>query len=152
MAEAVGIFYKIMAPAKTLASIGAKAAEDFKEGGITGVIAGLVQAALSKAVDSLTTTGAPKEVLGDAKPKAEGGPVVANTPYIVGEVGPELFVPNANGTIVPNDQLAATSNNNNVNVTALANAIVAAFQSGVKLEVKMDPTFSGAGMNNPRYM
>jgi hypothetical protein len=39
--------------------------------------------------------------------KAAGGPVAANAPYIVGEKGPELFVPRISGTIVPNDALAA---------------------------------------------
>jgi hypothetical protein len=34
--------------------------------------------------------------------RAEGGPVSAGAPYIVGEVGPELFVPSTAGTIVPN--------------------------------------------------
>lgn len=34
--------------------------------------------------------------------RAEGGPVTANAPVIVGERGPELFVPGANGAIVPN--------------------------------------------------
>lgn len=33
--------------------------------------------------------------------KAEGGPVEAGTPYIVGEKRPEVFVPETNGTIVP---------------------------------------------------
>jgi hypothetical protein len=37
--------------------------------------------------------------------KADGGPVSGDTPYIVGERGPELFVPSNNGTIVPNHQL-----------------------------------------------
>jgi hypothetical protein len=37
---------------------------------------------------------------------AEGGPAKRNHPYIVGEQGPELFVPNNSGTVVPNDQLA----------------------------------------------
>jgi hypothetical protein len=37
--------------------------------------------------------------------KAGGGPVWADQPYIVGERGPELFVPNSNGTIVPNNQI-----------------------------------------------
>jgi hypothetical protein len=36
---------------------------------------------------------------------ASGGPVAGNSPYIVGEVGPELFVPNSSGTIIPNGQL-----------------------------------------------
>ena len=34
--------------------------------------------------------------------KAMGGPVNAGTSYVVGERGPELFVPNTAGTIVPN--------------------------------------------------
>lgn len=38
--------------------------------------------------------------------KAVGGPVSGGTPYIVGEVGPELFVPSGNGTIIPNNVLA----------------------------------------------
>lgn len=33
--------------------------------------------------------------------KAEGGPVMAGEPYIVGERGPELFVPGSTGAIVP---------------------------------------------------
>jgi len=34
--------------------------------------------------------------------RAEGGPVSQGTPYMVGEEGPELFVPRASGKIVPN--------------------------------------------------
>lgn len=37
--------------------------------------------------------------------RAFGGPVNANMPYIVGERGPELFVPNTPGTIIPNSAL-----------------------------------------------
>lgn len=37
--------------------------------------------------------------------RASGGPVASNTPYMVGEQGPELFVPNAGGTIVNNKDL-----------------------------------------------
>jgi hypothetical protein len=37
---------------------------------------------------------------------AAGGPVTSNTPYIVGEKGPELFVPGASGTIIPNDAMS----------------------------------------------
>lgn len=36
--------------------------------------------------------------------RAAGGPVANNVPYLVGEEGPELFVPFQNGTIVPNGQ------------------------------------------------
>lgn len=37
--------------------------------------------------------------------RAAGGPVSSGRPYIVGERGPELFVPHLSGTIVPNGQL-----------------------------------------------
>ncbi len=40
-------------------------------------------------------------------PKATGGSVSAGGAYMVGERGPEMFVPGASGTIVPNNQLGA---------------------------------------------
>lgn len=41
------------------------------------------------------------------RPRAMGGPVSAGSPYMVGERGPELFVPGRSGTIVPNNALSA---------------------------------------------
>jgi predicted ester cyclase len=38
---------------------------------------------------------------GMAAGRAHGGPVTAGTPYVVGERRPELFVPDQNGTIIP---------------------------------------------------
>jgi hypothetical protein len=47
------------------------------------------------------------------KPELEarvaGGPVVGKTPYLVGEAGPELFVPSMAGDIVPTNKLAGTT-------------------------------------------
>ena len=37
---------------------------------------------------------------------ASGGPVSAGSSYVVGEQGPELFVPHASGTIVPNNKMS----------------------------------------------
>jgi hypothetical protein len=37
--------------------------------------------------------------------RAAGGPVMAGQPYIVGEIGPELFVPSSSGSIIPNNAL-----------------------------------------------
>jgi hypothetical protein len=37
--------------------------------------------------------------------RANGGPVSANSPYVVGERGPELFVPHASGSIVSNSNM-----------------------------------------------
>ena len=51
--------------------------------------------------------------------KAIGGAVSAGSPYVVGERGPEMFVPNASGAIVPNDKMGGGSTNNvvvNVNM------------------------------------
>ena len=42
---------------------------------------------------------------GDFTGKALGGQVSAGTPYMVGERGPEMFVPGANGNIVPNNAM-----------------------------------------------
>lgn len=39
--------------------------------------------------------------------RAAGGPVTANAPYVVGERGPELFVPGTGGSVVPTNDLRA---------------------------------------------
>src|SRR5690606_31604503 len=39
--------------------------------------------------------------------RASGGPVDPSHNYLVGERGPEMFVPSVPGTIVPNDALTA---------------------------------------------
>ena len=44
--------------------------------------------------------------------KEKGGPVSANTPYMVGEAGPEVFQPSTGGRIIPNDSLGFTSASN----------------------------------------
>jgi lambda family phage tail tape measure protein len=67
--------------------------------------------------------------------KAAGGPVKGNTAYVVGEKGPELFVPKGAGTIVPNNKMnsgsgqAAPANNtyNTYNISAIDSQSVAQF-------------------------
>jgi hypothetical protein len=39
--------------------------------------------------------------------REKGGSITANTPYIVGERGPELVVPHRGGTVIPNNQLSS---------------------------------------------
>lgn len=51
--------------------------------------------------------------------KAEGGPVASGRPYIVGEQGPELFVPKASGTIVPNGGFSGGGTVVNYNIQAI---------------------------------
>lgn len=42
----------------------------------------------------------------DAIPRANGGPVSGNQAYLVGERGPELFVPRMSGSIIPNKAMS----------------------------------------------
>ena len=51
------------------------------------------------------TAGIFGQMYGALEKKATGGPVSANRPYIVGERGPELFMPGSSGGIVPNNAL-----------------------------------------------
>ena len=54
--------------------------------------------------------GVPNNVLDSVVgAKALGGAVGAGRPYMVGERGPELFVPGAQGNIVPNNAMGSTS-------------------------------------------
>jgi lambda family phage tail tape measure protein len=70
--------------------------------------------------------------------KAIGGPVSANTPYIVGERGPELFMPSSAGNIVPNNQLTGLGNTSNTAVTYNINAVDAA---SFRQMIARDPEF-----------
>ena len=49
--------------------------------------------------------------------RANGGPVKANQPYIVGERQPELFVPRTSGNIVPSVPMGGESVVNNITVS-----------------------------------
>lgn len=50
--------------------------------------------------------------------RAAGGPVSAGSPYLVGERGPELFMPRTSGSIYPNDAMGVGGSNIVVNVDA----------------------------------
>lgn len=54
----------------------------------------------------------------DLAGRAAGGPVSAGTPYLVGERGPELFMPRTSGSIYPNDAMGMGGANIVVNVDA----------------------------------
>jgi lambda family phage tail tape measure protein len=48
------------------------------------------------------------------KPRADGGSVSSNSTYLVGERGPELFVPSGSGTIIPNHSMSSMGGTTNV--------------------------------------
>ena len=55
--------------------------------------------------------------------RAKGGPVSSGQTYMVGERGPELFVPGRSGTIVPNDKMGGGTTNVVVNVDAKGSSV-----------------------------
>lgn len=65
---------------------------------------GQVVAATATIVSSISAV-----TLQIAGKKERGGPVGANQAYLVGERGPEIFVPSASGNIVPNDRIGGGS-------------------------------------------
>ena len=54
----------------------------------------------------------------DLGTRAGGGRVTGGMSYLVGEMGPELFMPGRGGNIVPNDRLSGGGTNITINVTA----------------------------------
>ena len=68
------------------------------------VIKELLRIAVKKLIIDKITGGFTK-FIGNIAGAERGGTVTANRPYIVGEAGAELFVPNKTGTIVPNNRL-----------------------------------------------
>jgi len=81
------------------------------------------------------------------KPKANGGPISAGMPYLVGERGPEMIIPKSSGTVLTNSQtkaaLGGASNDNYVvhnNITVTGSDSVM-----VRQEIaKMIPQISSA--------
>ena len=68
------------------------------------VIKELLRIAIRKLIIDKITGGF-TSFLGNITGKERGGTVTANRPYLVGEAGAELFVPNRTGTIIPNNKL-----------------------------------------------
>jgi hypothetical protein len=52
-------------------------------------------------------------------PRALGGPVMPNTAYLVGERGPELFIPSGAGSITPNNRLGGGATQVTYNIQAV---------------------------------
>jgi hypothetical protein len=71
--------------------------------------------AITSAIGSSGISDAFKSIF--AGGKAAGGPVAADRAYLVGESGPELFMPRGAGSIVPNAQLGQGGGAPAVNIT-----------------------------------
>jgi hypothetical protein len=88
-------------------------------------------------------SGAPSTGFG-MNVRAMGGPVAANTPYWVGERGPEVVVPRSAGTVIPNHALGRGGSSNVVNIsvnvppsTGTASARQIAVQTGREVQRHM---------------
>ena len=85
--------------------------------------------------------------VGEIQTRHSGGPVAKGEPYIVGEGGPELMIPDQSGTIVPNNQIASSNNAGPAGMTpdqlaAVAAALVTPLvtaMSSVTLMVEQSP-------------
>lgn len=89
-------------------------------------ITGFISGAVSKAFPTFGNT----PIGGGGK--AIGGPVQAGQSYLVGERGPEMFVPSRSGSIVPNGKMAGGGNvivNQTINVST-------GVQQTVRTEIK----------------
>jgi hypothetical protein len=73
--------------------------------------------------------------------KAAGGPVLPNTPYIVGERGPEVFLPKSAGNIVPNNKLGSSGGSGLGGGTSVVYNINAVDSMSFKQLVARDPGF-----------
>ncbi|RIL04965.1 MAG: hypothetical protein DCC71_12175 [Proteobacteria bacterium] len=85
---------------------------------------------------------------GIAGARADGGPVSAGRPYLVGERGPELFTPPTRGSIVPNEALGGGANVTVVNVGD-ASEIPAAMATRAGEEVILNAIQRNAGRLRP---
>jgi hypothetical protein len=91
---------------------------------VTEPMARLVMGGLS-AASSWLFGGAPGDIRGPGGstsipfggPRALGGPVEAGSAYLVGEQGPELFMPAQSGRIIPNGQTGGTVVNQTINIS-----------------------------------
>lgn len=110
----------------TAVVMGTKSAKDAFSDMARSIIADLVRIQIRKAIVE-PLSGVLDSALGNLFPgsqmpfpgRAMGGTVTAGQPYMVGERGPELFVPGQTGTIVSNGQMggAGTVINQTINVT-----------------------------------
>jgi tape measure domain-containing protein len=67
--------------------------------------------------------------------RALGGPVSAGSPYLVGERGPELFMPSRGGSIIPNNALGGGGTSVVVNVDASGSSVQGDQAQGKQLGV-----------------
>ena len=67
----------------------------------TSVTPNIPTSSLSTVITAPISSSAPTIPI----PHATGGPILPEHTYTVGEKGPELFMPNTSGTVIPNNKM-----------------------------------------------
>ena len=81
-----------------------------------------------------------------------GGPAMRGQPYIVGEAGPELFVPNVSGRVVPNNQLASGATNVNITFQGADPNDYPTFSNNIRrILPELTEAITAAQQQRPRY-
>lgn len=97
----------VVAIGKQMIALGIKAAllkkalQSLFQNPIALVAAGVGLVAVGSAIRGALSKG--------IQAREKGGPVSGNTPYLVGERGPELFIPSVGGSIIPNNRMSSFS-------------------------------------------
>lgn len=85
---------------------------------VNSMLTDIARLIFRKSIAEPLATGISGFIGGLFSPKALGGPVSGGTPYLVGERGPELFVPSGSGTIIPNGEVGGGNLSVNFSITA----------------------------------
>ena len=85
--------------------------------GLLGSLIGNISTAMTYGtnIGSQQTSMLAAQEAGMFQQRAAGGPISAGSTYLVGEKGPELFMPSGSGTIIPNNELGGGSVTNVTN-------------------------------------
>ena len=76
--------------------------------------------AQARAAQNAASSGGADPLAGKFTARARGGPLRAGQLSLVGEKGPELFVPGQSGTVIPHHRIGGnTTVNYNINVRAV---------------------------------
>ena len=115
---------------------------------ITGPLAAVLQGAFQNMFGASSQPGTfftPQELAAYGGARAGGGDVLSGKAYLVGENGPELMVPNGNGSIIPTDKTRSLMGSGGQNVVVNQTVQIGlGVQQTVRQELlSMMPTISG---------
>lgn len=102
-AEVTATIYEVLQPALDFIANGIGKVGDALEWVISkfSAMRDAAVAAFEAAQNAIMSIPGASAIAGAISGRALGGPVYSGTPYVVGENGPEMFVPNQSGTIMP---------------------------------------------------